>query len=162
MGRRGSATHARQRWFAVLRYVQAVSLAAATFVLVMLFLVHSTVVFILLPVGVSVATGIIVGRSDLQRPRALILSFCVALLYFGGVTGWELLTHNAATPDIIVVTTTLTIAVILAPVRSLLQSFLEQRFRLNDDAASRAVAAFSSSLREEIDLDALSEVGGAR
>ncbi len=145
-----------RQWFAILRYVQAVGIVGGTFALVLI-LAQTRVVFILLPAGVSVVTGIIIGRTRLNQPKALLLTVCVALLYFATVTGWEFVTHNDTTPEIIVVTTTLTIAVILEPVRTFMQTFFEQHFHLREDADSRAVAAFTSTLREEIDLDAIRE-----
>jgi serine phosphatase RsbU (regulator of sigma subunit)/anti-sigma regulatory factor (Ser/Thr protein kinase) len=142
--------------YAVLRYVQAVGLVGGTFVLVLL-LVQTRLVFILLPAGASVVTGVILGRTKLGQPKVLILTIVVTTLYFAGVTGFELATHNSSTLEIIVVTTTLTIAVILEPVRTFVQTFFEQRYHLREDAASRAIVAFSTALREEIDLDAVRE-----
>jgi serine phosphatase RsbU (regulator of sigma subunit)/anti-sigma regulatory factor (Ser/Thr protein kinase) len=142
--------------YAILRYVQAVSLVGGTFALVLL-LVQTRLVFILLPAGVSVVTGVILGRTKLSQPKMLLLTVVVTILYFAGVTGVELATHNTSSLEIIVVTTTLTIAVILEPVRTFVQMFFEQRFRLREDAASRAIAAFTTALREEIDLDAVRE-----
>ncbi|HZC79546.1 MAG TPA: SpoIIE family protein phosphatase, partial [Ktedonobacterales bacterium] len=70
---------------------------------------------------------------------------------------WELLTHAPTTPEIVVVTTTLAIAVVFEPLRTYLQAFLEQRFHLRDDATTKAVEAFTATLREEIDLHQVRE-----
>ena len=149
-------SRALDRWFAVLRYNQAVLLVGATFGLT-ISIVHDNAFFFLLPISVSVAADIILGRVSLREPRALLCFIGVAALYFGGVTGLEIVSHAASTQEIIVVTTTLTIAVILEPLRALLQTFLEQHFRLRETADSRAITAFTAALREEIDLDAVRE-----
>ncbi len=52
---------------------------------------------------------------------------------------------------IIVVTTTLAWAVMLAPLHTYVQSLIDQRFNRHHYEAARAIEAFSSTLREEID-----------
>ncbi|HKB48730.1 MAG TPA: hypothetical protein VKC57_13595, partial [Ktedonobacterales bacterium] len=140
----------------MLRYFQGVSVVGGLFALTIV-LLHSQVLFILLPVGLSVVLTAVTQRTELRNVRALILKTFVALVYFGAITGWELLTHGPGTPEIVVVTTTLAIAVILVPLRTYLQAFLEQRFHLSDDATTKAVEAFTSTLREEIDLHQVGE-----
>ena len=90
--------------------------------------------FLLLPVFVS----ILISRTYLYNRKIFLFRACLALLYFSAVTGWELLTHSPGTQEIIVVTTTLALAVLFEPARNYIQAFFEQRFHL---------------LREEIDLD---------
>ena len=113
----------------------------------------SVLFFLLLPVIVSVITA----YPQHYSARVHLLRACLAFLYFSGITGWELLTHNPKTFEYIVVTTTLTLAVMFEPLRTYVQTFLEQRFHLSDDASTRAVEAFTSSLREEIDLNQVRE-----
>ena len=149
-------SRALDRWFAILRYNQAVVLVGAMFGLT-ISIVHNNAFFILLPIGVSIAAGLILGRVNFREPGALLCFIGVAALYFGGVTGLELATHGHTTSEIIVVTTTLTIAVVFEPLRGLLQTFLDQHFHLRETATSRAIAAFTAGLREEIDLDAIRE-----
>lgn len=145
-----------QRLIAVLRYIQAVGIAGLSFGVTLVF-VHTQLVFVLLPVGVFVATRVILGRTNLRHLMALLLTVCVTVLYFGFVTWWELLTHDAATPEIIVVTTTLALAVMIEPVREIAQTGVEQRFHLHDDATAAAVETFIATLREEIDRDQVRE-----
>jgi hypothetical protein len=140
----------------VLRYFQGTSVVGGLFALTLV-LVHSQVLFILLPVGLSVVLTAVTQRTELRNVGALILKTFVALVYFGAITGWELLTHAPGTPEIIVVTTTLAIAVVFEPLRTSLQAFLEQRFHLRDDATTKAVEAFTATLREEIDLNQVRE-----
>lgn len=145
-----------QRLIAVLRYIQAVGIAGISFAVTLVF-VHTELAFVLLPVGVFVATRVILGCTSLHHVKALLLTVCVTVLYFGSVTWWELLTHDAATPEIIVVTTTLALAVMLEPVREIVQTGFEQRFHLRDDATTTAVETFIAKLREEIDRDRVRE-----
>jgi serine phosphatase RsbU (regulator of sigma subunit)/anti-sigma regulatory factor (Ser/Thr protein kinase) len=105
--------------------------------------------FLLLPVFVS----ILISRTYLYNRKVFLFRACLALLYFSAVTGLELLTHSPRTQEIIVVTTTLALAVLFEPARNYIQAFFEQRFHLRNDEAIRAVEAFISTLREEIDLD---------
>src|SRR3989440_2162321 len=105
--------------------------------------------FLLLPVFVS----ILISRTYLYNRKIFLFRACLALLYFSAVTGLELLTHSPSTQEIIVVTTTLALAVLFEPARNYIQAFFEQRFHLRNDEAIKAVEAFISTLREEIDLD---------
>lgn len=145
-----------RRLLATLSYIRAIGIVGGAFGLTLI-IVHTQLAFILLPVGVYVATSIILGRTRLREVKALLLTVCVSLLYYAVVTGWEILTHDPATAEIIVVTTTLTIAIILEPVREIVQTFFEQRFNLRHDATAVAVEAFTSTLREEIDGDQVRE-----
>jgi len=105
--------------------------------------------FLLLPVCVS----ILIARTYLYNRQVFLFRTGLALLYFSAVTGLELLTHSPRTQEIIVVTTTLALAVLFEPARNYVQAFFEQRFHLRNDEAIKAVEAFTSTLREEIDLD---------
>lgn len=114
----------------------------------------SVLFFLLLPVIVTVTTAYFYHYNRKQ----LILRACLAFLYFSGITGFEILTHNGPTfREYVLVTTTLALAAMFEPLRVFVQTFLEQRFHLSDDAASRAVETFTSSLREEIDLNKVRE-----
>ncbi len=142
-----------QRWYAVLRRLTVGGLIIAALATLLGKLGLSSLFFILLPVCVSILTA----RSYLYNRNMFLLTTGLALIYFGAVTGWELLTHRPGTSEIIVVTTTLALAVLFEPARARVQSFMEQRFHLRDDEAIKAVEAFNSTLREEIDLDQLRE-----
>ena len=113
----------------------------------------SVLFFLLLPVIVTITTAYFYHYSR----KVLILRACLAFIYFSGITGFELLTHNPTVQEYIVVTTTLALAVMFEPLRTYVQTFIEQRFHLGDDAAIKAIEAFTSSLREEIDLNKVRE-----
>jgi serine phosphatase RsbU (regulator of sigma subunit) len=108
--------------------------------------------FFLLPACATVITEF---RRRHNNPRLLILVGSLAFIYFGLVTGLELLTHGPATPEYIVVTTTLTLAVLFGFVRSYSEGYLERRFGLRDTPAQKAVEAYTATLRQEIDLGRL-------
>src|SRR6266487_4119024 len=62
----------------------------------------------------------------------LLLTIGLAFIYFSAITWLELLTHGPRTSELIIVTTTLAMAVLFEPARTYVQSFLEQRYRLRD------------------------------
>ena len=145
-------SRARQRWIAILRYVDSVTIVGGLFGLTVI-IVHSNFIFVLLPTGLFVVLAFLVARSYVANLKALVVSTVLALLYFSAVTGFELLTHNTHTAEIIVVTTTLAVALMFAPLGFGAMRLLDQRFHLRDDAISRTVEAFTATLREEINLD---------
>src|SRR5437763_363659 len=162
----------RPEWSAVLRFVLAVSGAGGLFGLlvgVSPFKDPSNTVFILLPVFVYLATVqfrhynlkvpvFVLNLLLHSTPVNLLLTICLAVVYYGGITGLELLTHQGpAASRIILVTTTLTLAIILDPVRASVQQLIERRFNLRNREAVKAIEAFTVTLREEIDLDQLRE-----
>jgi serine phosphatase RsbU (regulator of sigma subunit)/anti-sigma regulatory factor (Ser/Thr protein kinase) len=147
-------SRARQRWYAVLRYVDSVSVVGGLFGLTIA-LFHSDFLFILLPTSLSIVVAFILARSYLATLKALFFTTLVALLFFSGVTGLELVTHQVTESKAVLVTTTLAIAVMFAPLAFVSLRLLDQRFHLRDDATSRTVEGFTASLREEIALDSV-------
>lgn len=149
-------TKAQRRWYAILQYITSIFVLGGIFALT-LSLVHTQLLFILLPVGVSLVVGLFASRSQPHNRYTLLLTVGVALIYFSGLTAWELLTHGPATPEIVVVTTTLAIATLFEPGRAYVQAFLEQRLHLRDDETARTIEAFTSTLRQEIELNGVRE-----
>src|SRR6266700_7321530 len=158
-----------QEWASIIRFVVAVSGASGLFVLVTIFKGSNDTVFILLPVFVYLAATQF-QRYNLHLPMFvfnmflnstpvyLFLTVCLAFVYYGFITVVELLIHQS--PDvshIILITTALTWAIILDPVRVYVQKRIERRFNVRNREAIKAVEAFTSTLREEIDLDQLLE-----
>jgi hypothetical protein len=80
-------------------------------------------------------------------------------LYFGGIVvlqrGFVLLTGEKST--LAVVASTLLIAALFTPLRRAIQSFIDRRFYRSKYDARETLEAFSAQLRNETDLDALSE-----
>jgi serine phosphatase RsbU (regulator of sigma subunit) len=158
----------RQEWVAVINFISAVSGAGGLFALILISIkIPGDFAFVLLPVLVYFA--ITQFRSyTLKVPifllnvllngtsSYLLLTLCFAFVYYGAITGLELLTHqDPAAPHIIFVTTTLALAIICDPIRMYAQKRIEQRFNRRNREAARAVQTFTSTLREEIDLDQL-------
>src|SRR2546429_585528 len=120
------------------------------------------IVFFLIPVLLSLTTAQ-PQRYNINKllngaPLYLLLTICLTFIYFGVVIGGELLTHQS--PDeshLVLVTTALAWAILLDPVRTYVQSLIEQRFNIRDREAVKAIEAFSATLREEIDLQQLRE-----
>ena len=119
--------------------------------------------------SIPIATGIAILRYRLYDIDTLInrtlvyglLTLMLALVYFGGVTVtqalFQALTSEEQLPQLLVVASTLLIAALFTPLRRRLQSFIDRRFYRRKYDARKTLEAFSSKLRDETDLDALSE-----
>jgi hypothetical protein len=85
----------------------------------------------------------------------------LALLYFGGVTATQALftalTGQDEQPQLAIVVSTLVIAALFIPLRRRIQSFIDRSFYRNKYDAAKTLEAFSMKLRDETDLEALSD-----
>jgi uncharacterized protein YbjQ (UPF0145 family) len=81
-------------------------------------------------------------------------------IYFGGVTAtqtlFQALTGQEQLPQLVVVVSTLVIAALFNPLRRRIQSFIDRRFYRNKYDARKTLEVFSTQLRNESDLDTLS------
>ena len=88
------------------------------------------------------------------------LTALLALVYLGGVTATEAifraLTGREHQPQLAIVISTLVIAALFNPLRRRIQSFIDRRFYRRKYDAAKTLEAFSTKLRDETDLDALS------
>jgi hypothetical protein len=126
-------------------------------------------IFLLLLPTIPISIGIAILRYrlyDIDRiiNRTLVygsLSAMLALLYFGGVTAAQALlrtlTGEEQLPQLVVVASTLLIAALFTPLRRRIQSFIDRRFYRRKYDARKTLEAFSAQLRNETDLNALSE-----
>jgi hypothetical protein len=125
------------------------------------------VVSLLLVPTIPIATGIGILKYrlydiDLLINRTLVygsLTAMLALVYFGGVALIQVLFRTLAgqeqQPQIAIVVSTLVIAALFAPLRRRIQSFIDRRFYRRKYDARKTLEAFSSTLRDETDLEAL-------
>jgi hypothetical protein len=119
--------------------------------------------------GLPISTGIAIVRYrlyeiDLIINRTLVygsLTGTLALVYFGGVATTQAifrgLTGQEEQPQLAVVVSTLVIAALFNPLRRRIQGFIDRRFYRRKYDAAKTLEAFSAKLRDETDLDALSD-----
>ena len=119
--------------------------------------------------GVPFAVGFAVLRYrlydiDVVINRTLVygsLTAMLAAVYFGGVTAtqaiFRTLTGQEEQPQLAIVASTLVIAALFNPLRHRIQSFIDRRFYRRKYDARKTLEAFSAKLRDETDLDALSD-----
>jgi hypothetical protein len=101
---------------------------------------------------------------DVVINRTLVYGFLTALLaavYFGGVTAtqaiFQTITGQVKQPQLAIVVSTLVIAALFNPLRRRIQGFIDRRFYRRKYDAAKTLEAFSAKLRDETDLDALSD-----
>jgi hypothetical protein len=90
-----------------------------------------------------------------------ILTVSLALVYFGSVAVAQAvlraLTGQVEQPQLVVVVSTLIIAALFNPLRWRIKSFIDRRFYRRKYDAQKTLEAFSATLSQETDLDALSD-----
>ncbi len=125
----------------------------------------STLVFLFVPLSVGIAIqrarlwdiDVIIRRTLVYSTLTVIL----ALLYVGLVICLEslvrLFTGQVSQSPVIIVASTLAIAALFQPLRHWIQRIIDRRFYRSKYDAARTLAAFSATLRQEVDLDQLRE-----
>jgi hypothetical protein len=162
--------HQQVKWFT---YAVAMLATSATFAYVVsesmgvVWLDWASSVLVLASVvGLPVAVGIAILRYhlyniDLLINRTLVygtLTAVLAGLYFGSIVVLQVL-FRALTGEgsqLVVVASTLTIAALFNPLRRRIQSFIDRSFYRRKYDAVKTLETFSTKLRDETDLDALS------
>lgn len=122
-----------------------------------------------LPISLGVGIAILRSRLydiDLLINRALVYGSLTAILagvYVVGVVGSQTiiggLTPSVGANDspLVIVVTTLVIAALFQPLRRRIQAFIDQRFYRTKYDAARTLAAFATTLRQEVDLHDLGD-----
>jgi chemotaxis receptor (MCP) glutamine deamidase CheD len=118
--------------------------------------------------GVPIFTGVAIARYrlydiDIVINRTLVygaLTAALVAVYFGGVATLQALfratTGQEQQPQLAIVVSTLAIAALFDPLRRRIQAFIDRRFYRRKYDAQKTLETFSSRLRDETDLDALS------
>jgi hypothetical protein len=127
----------------------------------------SSVLVVVGVVGLPVAVGIAILRYhlyniDLIINRTLVygsLTAVLAGLYFGSIVVLQSLFRalTGGGSQLVVVASTLAIAALFTPSRRRIQGLIDRSFYRGKYDAVKTLEAFSAKLREETDLDALSE-----
>jgi hypothetical protein len=101
---------------------------------------------------------------DILINRTLVygtLTALLALVYFGLVITLQALfkgvTGQVGASPLVIVISTLVIAALVQPLRRRIQKIIDRRFYRRKYDAARTLAAFSATLRNEVDLSQLSE-----
>jgi hypothetical protein len=127
-----------------------------------------TVLFLAGFMAIPTAVGIAILRYrlydiDLIINRTLVygtLTATLIVVYFGGVavtqTIFRSLTGQQEQPQLAIVVSTLVIAALFNPLRRRIQSFIDKRFYRSKYDGAKTLEAFSAKLRNETDLEALS------
>jgi hypothetical protein len=138
-------------------------LGGDTPLVLLLFKIGFTLSFLLIPLSVGVAVvSSHLFDIDVLINRTLVYGSLTAMLiglYFGGIVVLQrlfvVLTGEKST--LAVVASTLVIAALFNPLRRRTQSFIDRGFYRNKYDARKTLESFSAKLRDETDLDALSD-----
>jgi len=119
--------------------------------------------FILLPISFGVAilryrlwdVDVLINRTLVYGTLTVILT----VVYVGLVIGLQALLHGIISQDnsVAIVVSTLVIAAFFQPLRKRIQKVIDRRFYRRKYDANKIIAAFSATLRGEVELTHLSE-----
>jgi hypothetical protein len=122
-----------------------------------------------LPILIPLSFGVAILRYRLWEIDAIInrtlvygtLTLSLALAYFGLIIGLQSLVHlvtgTIAEQPLVIVASTLAIYALFRPLRRQIQTIIDRRFYRRNYDTARTLAAFSATLRQEVDLIQLSE-----
>jgi hypothetical protein len=119
--------------------------------------------------GVPIAVGMAILKYrlydiDILINRTLVygaLTSTLIAVYFGGVAATQAtfgrMTGQEQQPQRAIVISTLVLAALFNPLRRRIQSFIDRRFYRGRYDARKTLAAFSTKMRDETDLDRLGD-----
>ena len=165
--RRASGDEREQiKWFAF-----AASLLATTFLVVVFPILHGSAarmgedIVTFMFSGLPIAIGIAILKHrlyDIDRiiNRALVygaVSVVLGLSYYALIIVLQLIVSDSGSGQspVVVAITTLAVATLFRPARARIQELIDRRFNRRKYDAARTIETFSTRLRDEIDLDAL-------
>jgi hypothetical protein len=153
------------KWFVYAATLGILAISLADLVPAPLGVWIADLAWVVAPPSLAVSAGIAILRYrlydiDLLINRTLVygsLSVTLVALYFGGSVVLQrifvILTGQQST--LAVVASTLAIAALFNPLRRRVQGFVDRRFYRRKYDARKALEAFSATLRDETDLEAL-------
>lgn len=150
------------QWYVVMRFLIGGSIAGLIFgFLVTRFAQQShDAVFVLLPVLLSLATAQFRGYNLKALFNGtlvyLLLTVCLTVIYYSIIVLAPAFIQQRNS-HIIAIATALAWTITFEPVRVYIQRRIERRFNVRNRETDKAIKAFASTLREEIDLDFLRE-----
>jgi len=115
--------------------------------------------------SIPVAVGIAILRhrlydiDDIINRTAvyLALSICLGLAYYASVVVLQSLIGGRESPPLVIAASTLAAAALFRPARAHIQSLIDRRFNRRKYNAALTIEEFSARLRDEIDLDSLTD-----
>jgi hypothetical protein len=126
-----------------------------------------TLVWTLAPLGLPISAGIAILKYrlyeiDIIINRTLVYGALTAMLialYFGAIVVLQrvFVVFTGQQSTLAVVASTLLIAALFNPLRRRIQSFIDRRFYRRKYDAAKTLEGFSTKLRDETDLEALSD-----
>src|SRR6266446_658047 len=128
-------------------------------------IIFTAIYFLMLLIPLSIAFAILRSRLwdiDMLINRTLVygtLTTMLAVVYVGLVIGLQALLRGLISQDnsVAIVLSTLAIAALFQPLRQLFQVGIDRRFYRRKYDAARTLAAFSATLRSEVDLSQMRE-----
>jgi len=125
----------------------------------------TAIVALLIPLSIGIAVlryrlwdiDLIIHRTLVYSILTVTLTVIYGVLLLALQALMRQLTGQASENPVVVVASTLVIAALFQPLRRNIQAFIDRRFYRRKYDAAQTLAAFSATLRHEVDLDQLRE-----